>query len=76
MPSHGGNSFNFLIVFVVALGSYTFGYSNAIVGAVFGLPSFFAYFNISLESDSARVNQIVGGKDHRLKRLPNLVIVC
>jgi MFS family permease len=54
-----GNSYNFLIVFTVALGSFTYGYSSAIIGSVFGLPSFFSYFNLSLSgSNSAR---IIGG---------------
>lgn len=65
MASNRGNVFNFVIVFVAALGSFTFGFSNAVVGGVFGLPSFFAYFNISLQSQSAQVNQIIGGEWQR-----------
>jgi len=36
-----GNRYNFLIVFIVALGSFTYGYNNAIIGSIFGLPGFF-----------------------------------
>lgn len=35
----GGNAYNFLIVFTVALGSFTYGYNSSIVAGVFGLPS-------------------------------------
>lgn len=39
---HGakGNSYNFIIVFFAALGSFTYGYSSSIIGAIFGLPGF------------------------------------
>ena len=36
-----GRFFNFLIIFIVALGSFTYGFNNAITGSVFGLPGFF-----------------------------------
>lgn len=55
----GGNAYNFLIIFTVALGSFTYGFNSSIIGAVFGLPSFFEYFNLTLAgSDSASV---IGG---------------
>jgi hypothetical protein len=54
----GGNAYNFVIVFTVALGSFTYGYNSSIIGSVFGLPSFFKYFNLSLDGTSA----IVGGQ--------------
>ncbi|KAH8587766.1 general substrate transporter [Bisporella sp. PMI_857] len=50
----GHSSYNYLVIFTVALGSCTYGFSSAIIGSVFGLPSFFTYFNLSLSgSDSA-----------------------
>lgn len=58
----GGNRYNYLIVFFVALGSFTYGYNSAILGAVLGLPSFFSYFNIDLFGPNSNYgNQITGG---------------
>ncbi|KAK3717672.1 hypothetical protein LTR37_005739 [Vermiconidia calcicola] len=53
-----GNSYNFMVVFFAALGSFTYGYNSSIIGAVFGLPNFFQYFAIDLET--AEGNQIIG----------------
>lgn len=58
----GGNRYNFLIVFFVALGSFTYGYNSAIIGSVYGLPSFFEYFNIELTGPNSDYGtQITGG---------------
>ncbi|KAK5209652.1 hypothetical protein LTR47_009050 [Exophiala xenobiotica] len=54
----GGTRYNFLIVFFVALGSFTYGFNSAIMGLVIGLPAFFQYFNINL--DDTKGNQITG----------------
>lgn len=57
-----GNRYNFMVVFFAALGSFTYGFNSAIVGTVFGLPSFFNYFNISLTGPNAtKGNQYIGG---------------
>lgn len=57
-----GNRYNYLIVFFVALGSFTYGYNSAIIGSVLGLPSFFNYFNIELTGPNAAYgNRITGG---------------
>ncbi|EXJ68768.1 uncharacterized protein A1O5_07699 [Cladophialophora psammophila CBS 110553] len=53
-----GTKYNFLIVFFVALGSFTYGFNSAIMGLVIGLPAFFQYFNINL--DDTQGNQITG----------------
>ena len=53
-----GTRYNFLIVFFVALGSFTYGFNSAIMGLVIGLPAFFQYFNINL--DNTEGNQITG----------------
>jgi hypothetical protein len=60
--SHGakGNSYNFIVVFFAALGSFTYGFSSSIIGAVFGLSSFYDYFNISLKTSEG--NDIIGGR--------------
>jgi len=55
-----GNAYNFLIVFTVALGSFTYGYNSAIIGAVLGLPSFFSYFGFTL--DGKESVPIIGGE--------------
>ncbi|QKX58701.1 uncharacterized protein TRUGW13939_05828 [Talaromyces rugulosus] len=48
--------YNFQVVFFVALGSLTYGFNNSIMGTVFGLPSFFAYFD--LKDGSSRQTSI------------------
>jgi hypothetical protein len=62
------NAYNFLIVFTVALGSFTYGFNSSIIGAVFGLPSFFSYFNLTLDGKESA--PIIGGtyqsKRHRM----------
>jgi hypothetical protein len=61
------NTYNFYVVFFSALGSFTYGYNSSIIGAVFGLPSFFAYFDISLTGPNAKEgNEIIGGKRMRV----------
>lgn len=40
------NLYNFLIAYLVTLGSFTYGYNAALIGSVLGLPSFFTYFDI------------------------------
>lgn len=70
-----GNSYNFLVVFFAALGSFTYGYNSSIIASVFGLPAFFAYFNISLDGPhAAEGNRIIGGEILFLYKLylPNL----
>lgn len=57
MALRQANRFNFLIVFVVALGSWSVGYYSSIIGSVLGMPSFYDYFNLSLKGSSG----IVGG---------------
>ncbi|KAF9698416.1 hypothetical protein EKO04_003944 [Ascochyta lentis] len=55
---------NFVIVFFVALGSFTYGFNSAIIGSVIGLPSFFQYFNLDLEGPNAdEGNRIVGASN-------------
>lgn len=44
------NRYNFLIAYLVTLGSFTYGYDAALIGSVLGLPSFFSYFNIDENS--------------------------
>lgn len=59
--AHGakGNSYNFIVVFFAALGSFTYGFSSSIIGAVFGLAGFFDYFNITYGTSHG--NDIIGG---------------
>src|SRR6478752_155380 len=40
-------TYNFLIIFFVALGSFTYGFNSAISGSVIGLSSFLNYFNLT-----------------------------
>lgn len=60
------NRYNFLIVFLVTFGSLTYGYNSAIIGAVIGLPSFFAYFNISLTGPNAAEGSRITGATNGL----------
>jgi hypothetical protein len=61
---HGGSrGYNFLLIFFVALGSFTYGFNASIMGTVFGLSSFYSYFDLSLTGPgSTYANQIIGGK--------------
>ena len=68
-PTHTGahsakaNTYNFIVVFFSALGSFTYGYNSSIIGAVFGLPAFWEYFDLSLTGPNAkRGNDIIGGE--------------
>jgi uncharacterized membrane protein len=54
-----GNLYNYLVIFTVALGSFTYGFTSSIIGAVFGLPAFFDYFSLSLSGSSSA--DIIGG---------------
>jgi hypothetical protein len=55
--------YNFLLVFFVALGSFTYGFNSSIMGTVFGLPSFYTYFNLDTKGAGAKyANDIIGGK--------------
>lgn len=63
MGAGGGNRYNFIIVFFVALGSFTYGYNSAIMGSAIGLPSFFEYFKLSLTGPNAAYgNKIIGSQ--------------
>lgn len=54
--------YNFAIIFFVALGSFTYGFNASIMGTVFGLNSFFSYFNLSLTgSEADYANTMIGG---------------
>jgi hypothetical protein len=58
-----GNKYNFLIVFFVALGSFTYGFNSAIIGSILGLPSFLNYFDLSTTGANAEHgNRLIGGK--------------
>ena len=58
-----GNTYNFMVVFFAALGSFTYGYSSSIIGAVFGLPAFFEFMDISLTGPNAgKGEQDIGGR--------------
>lgn len=62
MSSGTSTRYNFLIIFFVALGSFTYGFNSAISGSVLGLKSFLDYFNLSTSGpDAARSNRIIGG---------------
>ena len=61
--AHGakGNSYNFIVVFFSALGSFTYGFSSSIIGAIFGLPAFWSYFDLSLTGPKANeTNDLIG----------------
>jgi hypothetical protein len=57
------STFNFILVFFVALGSFLYGFNSAIVGTVFGLPSFYEYFDLELTGPRLKfTNDILGCK--------------
>ncbi|CAG9955462.1 unnamed protein product [Clonostachys rosea f. rosea IK726] len=56
--------YNFLIIFFVALGSFTYGFNSAISGSVLGLSSFLNYFDISTTGPGAtKSNRIIGANN-------------
>ncbi|KAF9889825.1 hypothetical protein FE257_006915 [Aspergillus nanangensis] len=61
--THGSNAYSYFVVFVAALGSLTFGFTNAIVGTVLGIPSFLTYFGLALDSSTARDQRIIGAQN-------------
>lgn len=58
-----GNRFNFILVFFVALGSFTYGFNSALIGSVLGLPSFLNYFDLNETGpDASRATSLTGGR--------------
>jgi hypothetical protein len=55
-----GTFYNYGVILTVALGSFTYGFTSSIIGAVFGLPSFFEYFDLTLSGKKSA--DIIGGK--------------
>ncbi|KXJ88653.1 general substrate transporter [Microdochium bolleyi] len=39
-------NYNILVIFVAALGSFSYGFSLAVIGSVLGVPSFLSYFGL------------------------------
>lgn len=55
--------YNFLVIFFVALGSFTYGFNSAISGSVLGLSSFLNYFQLSTTGPNAtKGNHLIGGE--------------
>ncbi|KAK5744134.1 hypothetical protein LTR17_002164 [Elasticomyces elasticus] len=50
--------YNYALALFVALGSFTYGFSNSVIGSVLGLPSFYAYFDLA--SDGSGASGIIG----------------
>jgi MFS family permease len=55
------NTYQFIIVFFVGLGSFTYCFDSAIVGSVIGLPSIYSYFNF--EYTSSYGSSIIGANN-------------
>lgn len=54
-------NFDFLIIFYVALGSFTYGFSASVIGSLFGLPSFFEYFKSELTGPNSKYGTRITG---------------
>ena len=55
------STFNIALVIFVSLGSFLYGFNSSIMGTVFGLPSFYSYFNLDLDGPGAKhANDILG----------------
>uniref|UniRef100_A0A0B7KSN6 Major facilitator superfamily (MFS) profile domain-containing protein n=1 Tax=Bionectria ochroleuca TaxID=29856 RepID=A0A0B7KSN6_BIOOC len=64
MSSTTSTRYNFLIIFFVALGSFTYGFNSAISGSVLGLSSFLNYFNLTTSGPGvSKSNQIIGANN-------------
>ncbi|KAL3462308.1 general substrate transporter [Aspergillus heterothallicus] len=55
----GFNS-RYLMIFYVALGSFTYGFNNSVIGSVLGLNTFFEYFDLNPEPGNGSSNAIIG----------------
>lgn len=62
----GSSLYNSLAVLASGLGSFTYGFNSAIIGSIFGLPSFFEYFDLTLTGKESA--PIIGG---RLATIPD-----
>jgi hypothetical protein len=61
MPSLRGGSY-FALTLLTTLGSFTYGFNSSIMGTIFGLASFYAYFNLDTTGPhAAYANNILGG---------------
>ncbi|CRG89086.1 Quinate permease [Talaromyces islandicus] len=49
---------DYLMIYIVALGSFTYGFNNSVIGSVLGLSSFLEYFEI--HNNSSKSNSIIG----------------
>lgn len=57
-----GTTYNYAVIFLVALGSFTYGFNASIMGTVFGLSSFYTYFDLYTTGPGAdHANTILGG---------------
>lgn len=61
------NRYNFLVAFFVTLGSFTYGYNSSVTAGVIGLPSFFAYLDIT--PSTTQGDSIIGGKFPLLRKV-------
>jgi hypothetical protein len=69
--------YNFLVIFFVALGSFTYGFNSAISGSVLGLASFLNYFNLSTTGANAtQGNHLIGGKLEILQLLVGNILIA
>lgn len=61
--SSGGNRYNNIIVIIVSLGSFTYGFCSSIVGSLTGLPAFYDYFDFSnTGAQAGYTSSMLGGK--------------
>ncbi|KAJ5874235.1 uncharacterized protein N7529_002665 [Penicillium soppii] len=55
-----GFSNGYIMIFYVALGSFTYGFNNSVIGSVLGLKSFLEYFDLSSNAGDSSSNSIIG----------------
>ncbi|KAF2226140.1 general substrate transporter [Elsinoe ampelina] len=61
MKGDQGTRYNYAVIFLVALGSFTYGFNASIMGTVFGLTSFYSYFRLETTgTGAAYANSIIG----------------
>ncbi|KAH7013003.1 general substrate transporter [Ilyonectria destructans] len=62
--ANANTRYNFLVIFFVALGSFTYGFNSAISGSVLGLSSFLNYFQLSTTGPNAtKGNHLIGANN-------------
>ncbi|KAG8631577.1 hypothetical protein KVT40_000717 [Elsinoe batatas] len=71
-----GTRYNYAVIFLVALGSFTYGFNASIMGTVFGLTSFYSYFRLDTTGAGASYANSITGATQGLFSAGGIVGCC